>query len=200
MDNPAKWWGNRRSRGGKFSFWCVGLCWRCLFFWRYLAGCNGSPLFARCLLPSLAGEGRDGGLCRYQHRAMPGVARRLLTFLASPRKVSKRRRPEVRRPGKSAGVPSVTRNDRPLRNSGSNGYCAKGFVCARPQIVLADYSCRFCVTQRLSSGPGQPTTTASNYLSFLTAFEMTRLTGCQSLALARCLEHKRATKADSTGV
>ena len=107
MDNPAKWWGNRRSRGGKFSFWCVGLCWRYLFFWRYLAGCNGSPLFARCLLPSLAGEGRDGGLCgrgRYQHRAKPGVARRLLTFLASPRKVSKRRRPEVHRPAKARGA------------------------------------------------------------------------------------------------
>ena len=31
----------------------------------------------------------------------PGVARRLLTFLASPRKVSKRRRPQVRRPSGS---------------------------------------------------------------------------------------------------
>ena len=35
---------------------------------------------------------------------------------------------------------------------------------------------------------------------FLTAFEMTGLIQCQSLALARCLEHKQATKADSTGV
>ena len=34
----------------------------------------------------------------------PGVARRLLTFLASPRKVSKRRRPEVRRPAKARGT------------------------------------------------------------------------------------------------
>ena len=34
---------------------------------------------------------------------MPGVARRLLTFLASPRKVSKRRRPEVHRPAKARG-------------------------------------------------------------------------------------------------
>ena len=32
---------------------------------------------------------------------MPWVARQLLTFLDSPRKVSKRRRPEVRRPAKA---------------------------------------------------------------------------------------------------
>ena len=52
---------------------------------------------------------------------VPGVARRLVTFFASPKKVTKERRPEVRRPRKSAGMPCVTRYDRPLRNSGSNG-------------------------------------------------------------------------------
>ena len=104
---------------------------------------------------------------------MPGVARRLVTFLASPRKVSKRRRPEVHRPAKARGTfrkalhgfpvqqahpmgretPASPRNDRPLRNSGSNRHCAKGRDHARPQTVLADTSCHFCVTQRLSSGP-----------------------------------------------
>ena len=80
---------------------------------------------------------------------LPGVARRQVTFLASPRKVTKRRRPEVRRPGKSAGVPCVTRNDGPLRNSGSNSYRAIGYVCARSQTVLADYPRRFWFGRRV---------------------------------------------------
>ena len=87
---------------------------------------------------------------------LPGVARRLLTFFASPKKVSKERRPEVRRP---FGFPCVTRNDRPLRNSGSWMRRAIGPVCARPQTVLAECPCRFCVTRRLSSGPGSIVTT-----------------------------------------
>ena len=81
---------------------------------------------------------------------MPGVARRQLTFLASPRKVSQRRRPQSRRP---CGLPSATRNDRPLRNSGSLVQIAKGSVCARPQTVLADCSGRSCVARRLLWGP-----------------------------------------------
>ena len=36
-------------------------------------------------------------------RVGPGVARRQVTFLASPRKVTKRRRPEVRRPANARG-------------------------------------------------------------------------------------------------
>ena len=88
--------------------------------------------------------------------AMPGVARRQPTFFASPKKVGKERRPEVRR---RYAVPSVTRNDRPLRNLGSNKYLATGLVCARPQTVLADGPCRFCVTRRLSSGPCRIATT-----------------------------------------
>ena len=89
---------------------------------------------------------------------LPGVARRQVTFFASPKKVGKERRPEVRR---RCAVPCVTRNDRPLRNSGSIVYRTNGFVCARPQTVLADYSCRFCVTRRLSSGPGRFATTVA---------------------------------------
>src|SRR5450830_2055294 len=42
-------------------------------------------------------------LCSSDESALPGVARQLLTFLASPRKVSKRRRPQ--KPG-PCGVPS----------------------------------------------------------------------------------------------
>ena len=107
--------------------------------------------------------------------AMPGVARRLVTFFASPKKVTKERRPEVRRPARARGAlrkalhgfpvrqarpmgretPASPRNDRPLRNSGSKLCLAKGFYRARPQTVLADFSCRFCVTRRLSSGPGR---------------------------------------------
>ena len=36
-------------------------------------------------------------------QAMPGVARRLVTFFASPKKVTKERRPEVHRPAKARG-------------------------------------------------------------------------------------------------
>ena len=44
----------------------------------------------------------------------PGVARRQPTFFASPKNVGKERRPEGRR---RCAVPSVARNDRPLRNA-----------------------------------------------------------------------------------
>ena len=74
----------------------------------------------------------------------PGVARRQLTFLASPRKVSQRRRPQVRRPdGKAVGVPCAAHKRGPLRNSGSNGQHGCAYFCARPQTVLADPS-RVC--------------------------------------------------------
>ena len=55
---------------------------------------------------------------------MPGVARQLLTFLASPRKVSKRRRPQVRRPAKNAGFPAL------LTNAGRCGTRARKRPCA----------------------------------------------------------------------
>ena len=74
---------------------------------------------------------------------LPGVARRLVTFFALPKKVTKERRPEVRRPRKSAGMPCVTRNDRPLRNSGSNGRRFKRLsLCApsdSPRGLLLSY-------------------------------------------------------------
>ena len=60
---------------------------------------------------------------------LPGVARRQVTFFASPKKVGKERRPEVRR---RCAVPCVTRNDRPLRNSGSWMHCAEGRVLCSP--------------------------------------------------------------------
>ena len=54
---------------------------------------------------------------------VPGVARRQLTFFASPKKVSKERRPQVRRPLRAAH-----------RNTGTTGRFAKlglGTTCAR---------------------------------------------------------------------
>jgi len=53
----------------------------------------------------------------------PGVARRQLTFFASPKKVSKERRPQVRRPSRAAH-----------RNTGTTGRFAKlglGTTCAK---------------------------------------------------------------------
>ena len=62
---------------------------------------------------------------------VPGVARRLVTFFASPKKVTKERRPEVRRrfavpwfsrrKAALCETPASPQNDKPLRNSGSNG-------------------------------------------------------------------------------
>ena len=57
----------------------------------------------------------------------PGVARRLLTFLASPRKVSKRRRPEVRRPAKTRGT---------LRYSKQQAAAELGLVDMLAQMVV----------------------------------------------------------------
>ena len=91
----------------------------------------------------------------------PGVARQLLTFLASPRKVSKRRRPEVRRPAKTRGT---------LRYSKQQAAAELGLVdmlaqmvvdSTRPQTVLAECPCRFCVTRRLASGPARYITTVA---------------------------------------
>ena len=95
----------------------------------------------------------------------PGVARRLVTFLASPRKVTKRRRPEVRRPAKTRGT---------LRYSKQQAAAELGLVdmlaqmvvdSTRPQTVLAECPCRFCVTRRLASGPARQfaTVAQANY-------------------------------------
>ena len=84
----------------------------------------------------------------------PGVARRQLTFLASPRKVSQRRRPQVRRPDDEAvgvpfgircigfrfsrreamlrEIPASPHKRGPLRNSGSKLCRARGFVLCSP--------------------------------------------------------------------
>ena len=45
----------------------------------------------------------EGCCSSFSCDGMPGVARRLLTFFASPKKVSKERRPQVRRPAKAPG-------------------------------------------------------------------------------------------------
>ena len=53
-----------------------------------------------------------------QRATKPGVARRLVTFFASPKKVTKERRPQSRRPDdEPVGVPCATRERRRLRNS-----------------------------------------------------------------------------------
>ena len=44
--------------------------------------------------------------------------------------------------------PASPRNVRPLRDSGSNWDCTRGFVCARPQTVLSDGPCRFWFGRR----------------------------------------------------
>ena len=105
---------------------------------------------------------------------MPGVARRQPTFFASPKKVGKERRPEVRRPAKARGAlrkalhgfpvrqarpvgretPASPRIDRPLRNSGSKLCLAKGFYCARPQTVLADFPVASALLGDSHRGPG----------------------------------------------
>ncbi len=64
-------------------------------------------------------------------RLMPGVARRLLTFLASPRKVSKRRRPQVRRPAKTPGSLRCSRVKAAAELVARIGLITNGLVCAR---------------------------------------------------------------------
>ena len=73
----------------------------------------------------------------------PGVARRQVTFLAPPRKVTKRRRPLVRRP---LGLPCAARHAGRLRNS--------PLAAAQPrtQTVLADCPRRDCAARRLTRG------------------------------------------------
>ena len=87
--------------------------------------------------------------------AMPGVARRLVTFLASPRKVTKRRRPEVRRPAKARGTLRYSKRQAAAELGLVDALVQKVLFGARPQTVLADDPCRSCVTRRLSSGPGR---------------------------------------------
>ena len=110
----------------------------------------------------------------------PAVARRQLTFFASPKKVSKERRPQSRRHGiRCIGFRFGRRvpwDAKPLLHPpllGPTGRCgtrarsgvsATGWNCARPQTVLADYSCRSCVARRLSSGPGRHAITAATAL------------------------------------
>ena len=72
----------------------------------------------------------------------PGAARRPVTFLVSPRKVTKRRRPPVRR---SCGLPCAARRAGRLRNSPSR-------KAARAQTVLADFPRHDCAARRLSGG------------------------------------------------
>ncbi len=61
-------------------------------------------------------------------RLLPGVARRLLTFLASPRRVSKRRRPQVRRPSGSLRCSRVKAAAELVARMSCS---TNGFVCAR---------------------------------------------------------------------
>ena len=82
---------------------------------------------------------------------VPGVARRQLTFFASPKKVSKERRPQVRRrfavPIAIQGRPAGSQNSdsaRPVQEV--------GFV-ARPQTCEPDGPGRLCIARRLSWGP-----------------------------------------------
>ena len=63
-----------------------------------------SPLSTGVLAAFCSGRHVDTGSVKF-FGLLPGVARRQPTFFASPKKVGKERRPEVRRPGKSAGVP-----------------------------------------------------------------------------------------------
>ena len=75
-----------------------------------------------------------------------------------------------------------------LETSGRCGTRARGCIaqtilcCARPQTVLAECPCRFCVTRRLSSGPGQPITAVFPDVVSASIFMLLALT----LALAGC--------------
>ena len=74
-----------------------------------------------------------------QSTTEPGVARQLVTFLASPRKVTKRRRPRVRRP---FGLLCAAQNRRPLAKLGLvELLVVVDCGCARPQTLLADNPC-----------------------------------------------------------
>jgi hypothetical protein len=71
-----------------------------------------------------------------QSTTEPGVARQLVTFLASPRKVTKRRRPQVRRP---FGLPFAAQSRGPLAKLGLVELpVVADSHCARPQTLLAD--------------------------------------------------------------
>ena len=70
---------------------------------------------ARLLAAFCSGVGVDIG-STIIFSGWPGVARRQPTFFASPKKVSKERRPQVRRP---YGLPCAAHKRGPLRKSGS---------------------------------------------------------------------------------
>ena len=82
-------------------------------------------------------------------------------FLCFAKESNQRKVTRGSSPGKSAGYPAL------LETTGRCGtrariVTAQKVVCsARPQTVLADYSCRFCVTRRLSSGLGRKITTVA---------------------------------------
>ena len=83
----------------------------------------------------------------------PGVARRQPTFFASPKKVGKERRPQVRRP---FGVPCAARKRGPLRNSWlENASVQKVAIVLATQTVLADDPRVCSAARRLSWGPGR---------------------------------------------
>ncbi len=86
---------------------------------------------------------------------MPGVARHLLLYFASPKERSQRKGD----PGSSffetiklfQKIPCATRIDRPLRNSSRELFLGIWHTPRRaPQTVLAETSCRFSVARRLS--------------------------------------------------
>ena len=62
-----------------------------------------SPLSTGVLAAFCSGRHVDSGSVKF-FGLLPGVARRQPTFFASPKKVGKERRPEVRRPAKAPGA------------------------------------------------------------------------------------------------
>lgn len=83
-----------------------------------------------------------------QSTTEPGVARQLVTFLASPRKVTKRRRPRVRRP---FGLPFAAQSRGPLAKLGLVELpVVADSHCARPQTLLADNPRGSCAARRLA--------------------------------------------------
>ena len=126
-------------------------------------GLGGAPVLEfRCTLFASELRGRNSDALQKAAgcivwRCVPGVARRQLTFLASPRKVSQRRRPQVRRPSGALRYSS-----RPAAAQlGREFITPRVPVSSRPQTVLADCPGRACVAQRLAWGPSRKVTCAA---------------------------------------
>ena len=85
------------------AFECVerhlARCFGCL--WSVRRASAGICLFRECGNPVAFAKGCD---VLFIYGRVPGVARRLVTFFASPKKVTKERRPEVHRPAKARGT------------------------------------------------------------------------------------------------